>query len=77
MPNKIIYVRPGDTVELRFIDSSAPVDQRSFRVWDRQVRPIKDLYRVWPRRIAPADPTVRFDTHSRAWSEPRPVFREE
>ena len=58
-PKKIIYVRPGDMIEFRFIIDDDEALTAS--AWNDQLRPSKMLVRAFPGRIVAADPMVRFD----------------
>lgn len=64
MADKTIYLNPGETLEIRFVDEDEPKTAKS---WADHFRPAKLLLRCWPGQIAPADPATRIERGADAW----------
>lgn len=65
--DKIIYLNPGETLEIRWMNDED--DPKNATFWRRQVRPPRDLLRLWPGRVAPADHNYTLDRSHEAWKE--------
>lgn len=49
---RVIYVHPGEMVEVRIVHED---DEKSAAAWRDQIRPSKHLLRFWSGRISYAD----------------------
>lgn len=66
MADKVIYMRPGETLEIRHIIHDD--HDRNARSWRDQPRPERDLMRIdGPHSITPARMDLEFH-HWKTWS---------
>ncbi len=66
MADKVIYMRPGETLEIRHILYGD--FERNAKSWQTQPRPEKDLIKInGPHSITPATPLLECN-HWKTWS---------
>lgn len=77
MADKVIYMRPGETLEIRHLTHED--FDRNAKSWQDQARPERDLIRInGPHSITPATPMLECK-HWKTWSDtppPPPQSRE-
>lgn len=65
MADKVIYMRPGETLEIRHLTHEA--FDRNAKSWQAQARPERDLIRInGPHSITPATPMLECK-HWKTW----------
>ncbi len=70
MVDKVIYMRPGETLEIRYLTHED--FHRNAKSWQEQTRPERDLIKInGPHSITPATPMLECE-HWKTWSDAPP-----